>query len=193
MAVVTPNTFDWPTFTAAAVAALTGVAALIWKIVEHRSAKPDVQLELVYSLTAWKAGDPMRPLLTVWAINRGGATVSARKWSFGFNVAPSSKFANRDGVTVNTRYTIPPDGPDTDDFPINLVGSEKGHRGAEWSVFARALPGYVLDANKTKPIKIRCYVTVDHQREPLASNEIEVGIADLLWSPDSDLGSAATR
>jgi hypothetical protein len=141
-----PSTFNLPTFTVAAIGAVTGLFSVAWNVVPSISSRAKVRVKIHYVLHV-----PQGPVFEVHAYNRQWGPVEIRNWGVDY-CRPSEAFSTvmLAGSALTEHY---------DEVPKTIDG---GHS-AIWGVLARELVAFEM--NERHPVTVRGVVELATGKE----------------------------
>jgi hypothetical protein len=142
----TPSTFNLPTFTVAAVGAVTGLFSVGWNVLPYISPGARVRVKIHFVLHL-----PQGPVFEVHAYNKRRGPVDIRNWGVSY-CRPSEAFSTvmLAGSALAEHY---------DGVPKTIDGG----RSATWGVLARELVAYEM--NEKYPVTVRGVVELRTGRE----------------------------
>ncbi len=144
------STLNVPTFTVAAVAAVTGLFSVAWNVVPYLSSGARIRVKIHYVLHL-----PQGPVFEVHAYNKRRVPVEIRNWGVSYK-RPSEAFS-----TVMLAGSAPAEHYDC--VPKIVEG---GHS-ATWGVLARELVAFEM--NEKSPVTVRGVVELDTGKERTSS------------------------
>jgi hypothetical protein len=140
------STFNLPTFTVAAVAAVTGLLAVAWNVVPYLFPAARIRVKIHYVLHLTQG-----PVFEVHAYNKRRVPVEIRNWGVSYS-RPSEAFS-----TVMLAGSAPAEHYDC--VPQTIDG---GHS-ATWGVLARELVAFEM--NEKHPVTVRGVVELKTGKE----------------------------
>lgn len=176
MPVPAPSTFNLPTFTVAAIGAVTGLFSVGWNVVPSIASRARVRVKIHYVLHV-----PQGPVFEVHAYNRQWGPVEIRNWGVSYS-RPSEAFSTvmLAGSALAEHYDVVPKTID-------------GGRSAIWGVLARELAAF--DMNEKHPVTVRGVVELATGKERTSALlKLQPGaLHQTLRAEDDDYVAPASR